>query len=250
MHRPDLSMRPSTPPVRSGKTIDSCSIVREGLTVLHEPYTTARRVLMPFVPQECMRLLDIGCYAGAFGAALKADRNMEIWGVEPDRDASRIASSRLDRVLNEPLSSETDVPDHYFDVITLNDSLEHFADPVSALRVLIKKLAMNDRSRLICTLPNMRHIECIEHLLFDKDWRYAESGIRDTTHLRFFTKKSMRRLFEETGFEVLGQHGINEDWWHKDKRLRRWFFRMMPAYTDDMRYVQYVNVCRATAPDR
>ena len=213
--------------------------------MLHEPYTTDRRVLCAFVPPDCRRLLDVGCYSAAFGAALKASRSIEVWGVEPDAEAARLAAERIDRVLNEPLTASTALSDRYFDVITLNDSLEHFADPATALRILVPKLAPGPMSRLICTLPNMRHIECLEHLLFEKDWRYEESGVRDHTHLRFFTKSSMRRLFEENGLEVLAQQGINEDWWHKTKRLRRWLFRLAPGFTEDMRYVQYVNVCRS-----
>ena len=32
--------------------------------------------------------------------------------------------------------------------------------------------------------------------------QYVETGVLDRTHLRFFTRKSMLQLFEETGYEV------------------------------------------------
>lgn len=213
-------------------------------TMLHEPYTTERKVLAKFIPDDCKRLLDVGCYSGAFGAELKAKRDIEVWGVEPDSEAAAIARQRLNKVLQEPLTQHTVLPDSYFDVITLNDSLEHIADPAAAIRTLIPKLRPRGQSRLICTLPNMRHIECLEHLFLEKDWRYTEQGIRDHTHLRFFTKLSMRRLLEENGLEVLSQQGINEDWWKRGKPLRRILFRLLPSFTDDMRYIQYVNICR------
>ena len=44
--------------------------------------------------------------------------------------------------------------------------------------------------------------------LIKKDWQYESSGILDSTHLRFFTKKSIKRLFEEQGFEIIAIKGL------------------------------------------
>jgi hypothetical protein len=40
------------------------------------------------------------------------------------------------------------------------------------------------------------------HLLFGK-FDYKSRGILDRTHLRFFTRKTARRLLEENGYEIL-----------------------------------------------
>ncbi len=48
-------------------------------------------------------------------------------------------------------------------------------------------------------------------LLRYKDFRYELSGVMDKTHLRFFTLKSMRRLFENSGYTVITSGGINKD---------------------------------------
>jgi hypothetical protein len=83
-------------------------------------------------------------------------------------------------------------------------------------------------------------VDNLEHLLFERDWRYEDSGIRDRTHLRFFTEKSIARLLSNTGFNVSSLIGINEDWWHEKKRLRRLLFKLFPEFTRDMRYIQFL----------
>ena len=211
-------------------------------TTIVEAYSGDRRELVDFVPTSCRTLLDVGCHVGAFGALLKSQRPIEVWGVEPNSDAAAKATLVLDRVINGFFDDRCHLPDSFFDAITFNDSLEHFADPWTALGVCKAKLTSG--GVVIASIPNVRYVENLEHVLFDQDWRYEVSGIRDKTHLRFFTKTSMRRLFEEAGFEVLSQVGIRAKWWQRDKLLRRLVFRLFPRFTEDMRYVQYVTIAR------
>jgi hypothetical protein len=43
-----------------------------------------------------------------------------------------------------------------------------------------------------------------------KDWKYEDSGILDRTHLKFFTQKSILRMFRESGYDVVSIQGIFE----------------------------------------
>lgn len=205
-------------------------------------YATARRELQRFVPPDATRLLDVGCYRGAFGAALKETRQVEVWGVEPDEEACRVAAQKLDHAVAARFESDVDVPDAYFDVVTFNDSLEHFADPMPPLALAKRKLRAG--GVIICVIPNMRHVDSMLHLFFDKDWKYEQSGVRDATHLRFFTRKSMVRLFEDTGFTLMQQEGIGSFWWRRDRIFSWAFVRILPYWFGDMRYEQFVNVIR------
>jgi len=206
----------------------------------------AREPLMKLVASNVRTILDIGCNRGAFGSALKGKRPVEVWGVEPDAQCAAVAAGRLDHVIIDVLRKENPLPDGYFDLITFNDSLEHMADPADALEVCKAKLAPG--GRIQCCVPNVRYIENLEHLLFERDWRYEEQGVRDRTHLRFFTEKSIVRLFVEMGFRVVQIMGINENWWQPDKRWRRVLFRLFPRLTADMRCVQIVVVAELAPP--
>jgi len=198
----------------------------------------ARPPLLKLVPADAVTILDVGCNRGAFGAAIKKVRHAEVWGIEPDVACAEVARGRLDQVINDVFRAENPIPNNYFDLITFNDSLEHMQDPAAALALCKAKL--NQRGRIQCCVPNMRHVATLEHLLLERDWQYQETGVRDRTHLRFFTEKSIVGLFTDLGFSVISKQGINEDWWDDKKVLRRLFFRMFPEYTRDMRFQQIV----------
>jgi len=197
-----------------------------------------RKALLELVPSTARTILDVGCNTGAFGYSIKNSRKAEVWGVEPDVPSARVAQERLDRVIIDNFHPGNPLPDKYFDLITFNDSLEHMPDPVMALELCKQKLL--PRGKIQCCVPNMRFIDNLEHLIIDKDWCYEEQGIRDKTHLRFFTEKSVKKLFTDTGFHVVKTIGINADWWRKKKIIRRLLFRAFPGYTSDMRHFQIV----------
>jgi SAM-dependent methyltransferase len=206
-----------------------------------------RKPLLKLVPPNAERILDIGCNRGGFGRSIKAMRKAEVWGVEPDQDAAAAARQCLDHVIADFFRPENDIPDSYFDLITFNDSLEHMADPAQALELCNRKL--RGKGKIHCCVPNMRHIDNLEHLVFEKDWRYEDHGIRDRTHLRFFTEKSIVRLFQNTGYRVVETLGINEAWWESGKPMRRLFFRLLPSFTRDMRHIQILVIAEPLNAD-
>ena len=73
-------------------------------------------------------------------------------------------------------------------------------DPADAL--MIAKDLLNKQGRIIASIPQVRSIKILKQLIFEKDWRYETSGVMDATHIRFFTKKSIIRIFKECGYEV------------------------------------------------
>ena len=141
-----------------------------------------------------------------------------MWGIDPSSSVSESASEVLDHFIHDFFSEDLNLPKHYFDVITFNDSLEHFPNhlpPLEACHSLLKPDGV-----IVASIPNVRYIENLRHLLFEMDWNYEDMGIRDRTHLRFFTKKSILRTFEEAGYQVLRIKGINPRyWWWESKRL-------------------------------
>ena len=131
------------------------------------------------------------------------------------------------------------MPEKYFDVISFNDVLEHIPDPWAALQLAARKLKPG--GRIVISIPNLRHIENLLHIFVEKDFNYEPTGIRDKTHLRFFTKKSAPKILLGTGLKLLEIKGINEQWWNKSI-ARRIAFKLFPDYLEDTKYVQYAIV--------
>jgi 2-polyprenyl-3-methyl-5-hydroxy-6-metoxy-1,4-benzoquinol methylase len=95
-------------------------------------FAEARAEMLPFVPANCHRLLDVGCGVGGFGASLKETRQIEIWGVELVSSVAAKATTKLDRVITGLFEPETKLPSGAFDCIVFNDVLEHMIAPEQA----------------------------------------------------------------------------------------------------------------------
>jgi 2-polyprenyl-3-methyl-5-hydroxy-6-metoxy-1,4-benzoquinol methylase len=171
-------------------------------------YTQTRAEMLPFIPKDAKRILDVGCGEGRFGQQLKGKLNAEVWGVEMFEAAAEIARQRLDQVLvGDVMQQLKELPDDYFDCIIFNDVLEHLVDPYQVLLSMKQKLS--PRGVVVASIPNIRYFRNLFELVIRGSWRYVEYGTLDNTHLRFFTKKSVKETFESLGYRVIGLKGVN-----------------------------------------
>lgn len=170
-------------------------------------YQNIRPEMQAFLPAVYTRVLEIGCGEGNFRANL--NQTCEYWGVELSDDAARIASEKLDKVLVGSYQEVyNDIPDDYFDLVICNDVIEHMNDHDGFLQSLKQKIRQG--SYIVGSIPNVRYISHMVDLLAKKDWQYKDKGILDRTHVRFFTEKSLKRMFSENGFMHEMMYGINK----------------------------------------
>lgn len=166
--------------------------------------STPRKEMLEFITNTPKTSLEIGCIEGLFSATIKdMHENLETWGIEPNEKVNKEECKKnLDHFFHDffPLKDEK-LPEKYFDLIILNDVLEHMYDPWEALKEC-KKL-LTDDGIIIVSLPNVRHKSVVKKLLFQNDFKYEDSGILDITHIRFFTTKTMKSMFMDTGFEIV-----------------------------------------------
>lgn len=203
-------------------------------------YAQSRPEMLRYIPDDTERLLDIGCSEGRFGAAVKtALPGCETWGVEPVAGPAKAAASRLDKVIRREVGPDAGLPDAHFDVVTMNDVLEHIphSEPVLAL----VRRVLRPGGRLVLSLPNVRYYLNVRNFLIYKDWRYCDFGIMDRTHFRFFTERSIARLLADNGFAVESIEGINAP---KLKLHYRLLFALAPGFFRDMRSPQFAVVAR------
>ena len=202
-------------------------------------YSSNRPEVAELVPENIKTILDIGCGMGFFLKSINERTRVETWGVEMMKELEIQATENVDHFIPGKIEDVvSSIPDHYFDCITMNDVLEHLVEPTEVLKLLKSKLS--DTGIMVASIPNVRYISNLRRLLIQKDWKYCEIGILDSTHLRFFTQKSMKRMFEDAGYEVLYQKGLN-----KDRSLKTTIFNLMTCcFFDDARYVRFANVVK------
>lgn len=204
-----------------------------------EYYHDARSELLNFVPDDAKLVLDVGCAGGDFGKRLKEEKGCVVWGIEPSEDAAKEAEKNLDKVVSSTFASDMpELDGQFFDAIFFNDVLEHLIDPKEALR--IAKQYLRKSGYVIASIPNILYFPAIYMILKQQDWKYEDSGILDNTHLRFFTKKSVGRLFEESGYDIKCIEGINRYSYWKFNLLNFIFLNHMT----DWRYLQFAVVAQ------
>ena len=86
-----------------------------------------------------------------------------------------------------------------FDIIILADVLEHLYDPQKVIQKMIPSLKTG--GSFYISLPNIRNVKALYQIFIKGSFEYEESGIFDKTHVRFYCKKDMIRLF--SSFEEL-----------------------------------------------
>jgi SAM-dependent methyltransferase len=148
-------------------------------------------------------VVDVGCGAGATGGLIKAKfPGTRVIGIERNANAAAIARTHLDEVIVADLA-DADLAAHLrgqsVGALLLLDVLEHLEDPWRALVAM--RAWLGPDSRVIASVPNLRNLHTLDDLAAGR-FDYGPWGVLDVTHLRFFTRASLGRMFEETGYEV------------------------------------------------
>ena len=157
-----------------------------------------RRVIEEVPPGA--RVLDVGCATGYLAAALTA-RGCRVVGFERDPESAAVAEAHCERVIVGDLESAGDRArlSDGMDVVVFGDVLEHLVDPWAALRWAHGLLAPG--GFVVASIPNVAAWPVRLGLLAGR-FEYADLGLLDRTHLRFFTRASARRLAEDAGYTV------------------------------------------------
>jgi 2-polyprenyl-3-methyl-5-hydroxy-6-metoxy-1,4-benzoquinol methylase len=154
------------------------------------------------VPLNAGRVLELGCATGRFGEALKRRRDCHITGIEYAPETAERARHSLDRVIVgdcESLNLEELFQSGEFDCLIAADVLEHLRDPEDLLRRLQPYLTCD--ASIVVSIPNVRHAGVLQAAV-QGYWTYRQEGILDRTHLRFFTRREIGKMFTRLGFEV------------------------------------------------
>jgi 2-polyprenyl-3-methyl-5-hydroxy-6-metoxy-1,4-benzoquinol methylase len=139
----------------------------------------------------------VGSASGYFGERL-AGKGYYIVGVEQDEAAASVASAFYDEFIVADVEAGLRLS-RKFDVIVLADILEHLRQPLKVL-VQLRDL-LSSTGRFVISVPNVANIYVRLSLLLGR-FEYADRGILDETHLRFFTMNSACALMQKAALRV------------------------------------------------
>lgn len=138
------------------------------------------------------KILEVGSGVGEFaGVALELLYDIEC--IEIRSYYAQLLEQKLQIKVHRSDFFDFDT-DHQYDAVVMGDVLEHFVDPILALKKVYKLL--NKHGVFWLSTPNFQSAHT--RLLDDSDpmWRVCE-------HLQFFSYVGLRKILIEAGFEVL-----------------------------------------------
>lgn len=137
------------------------------------------------------RVLEVGCGIGHNLAAFRRF-GCDVVGVEPSSAAVRFARERFGLDVREAYLEDADLDGSSFDLVVIDNVLEHLPDPVGTLQLIADLLVKG--GRIFVDVPNLN---AWEGRLLGNRWGIFEEG-----HLNFFTPESLERTIIEAGFRL------------------------------------------------
>ncbi len=162
-------------------------------------FSLVRRDIIELIPSGKNKILEIGCGKGFSLLEMKKTGKAE-YTVGVDIIDSDEAKRNMDEFYNVNIENYNLPFNDYFDIIVCGDVLEHLVDPWRTVKKL--KTYLKTNGLLIASIPNIREIRVLATIFLKGSFEYHDSGILDKTHLRFFCKKDMIKLFKNANFKI------------------------------------------------
>jgi 2-polyprenyl-3-methyl-5-hydroxy-6-metoxy-1,4-benzoquinol methylase len=146
-------------------------------------------------------VLELGCASGAMTKLIR-EQDCRVTGVEFDPAEAEKAREFAEKVYVANLEAPDaldELGDARFDVVLAGDVLEHLRDPLPLLTKVGTML--NDDGYVVVSIPNVAHGSLRLSLLQGR-WDYADYGLLDRTHLKFFTHSSLLEMFEDANLRI------------------------------------------------
>jgi SAM-dependent methyltransferase len=161
--------------------------------------------LLPLIPKDASRVIEVGCGGGGLAREyLKINSGCDWVGIEIDAayaDFARVHCSRVITGSIEHLGKDAFESLFPSSCWSFGDVLEHLYDPWAVLTRI--RQSLHPDAQILACIPNAQHWS-IQARLNCGEFDYADAGLMDRTHIRWFTRKTILNLFQSCGFRVIG----------------------------------------------
>jgi len=178
--------------------VDAASVTSAPYRLKDDPSSSHSLILAALGGGGGRRVLDVGAADGFLAERLTAC-GWQVTALERDPALADAARGKCREVVVVDLDRDSPPLDGPFDAALYGDVLEHLSDPLAVMRRLNSLLAPG--ALVIVSVPNVAHLWVRLSLLFGR-FEYADRGILDGTHLRFFTRRTFLDFLDRTGLEV------------------------------------------------
>lgn len=162
-----------------------------------DPYSSHSVILSRVGPGKGRRLLDVGSAQGVLAQRF-TELGFEVTCIEGSPELAALGKDKCRQMIVADLDKPLPQLNGQFDVIVYGDILEHLRNPMEVFTGFNRSL--RPEGQVIVSVPNMAHLWVRLNLLIGR-LPYADRGILDRTHLRFFTLASFRRFLSDAGLE-------------------------------------------------
>jgi glycosyltransferase involved in cell wall biosynthesis len=144
------------------------------------------------------RILHLDCGSGLFAERLRAAGHT-VTGI--DEQEAEGVRDRVHAFVRGNISDGIPVEAGAgFDVVIAGDVIEHVVNPPATLREI--RRVLRPGGQVLLSVPNFAHWYPRTRVMLGL-FGYDRRGILDRTHLRFFTRATLRRLVRRAGFDIL-----------------------------------------------
>lgn len=149
-----------------------------------------------FGPSRHKNLFEIGCAYGFFLDVAKNNFD-NVQGIDINNDGVAYASGQLKlNVINADFLKHN-FGSQQFDVVCMWDTIEHLRQP----QLYLEKLSRHMRSGALIALTT-GDIDSFNARLRKDKWRL----MRPLTHVHFFSKKTLKKILNTYGFDIIYEH--------------------------------------------
>lgn len=155
----------------------------------------ARR-LRRFEPyRETGRFLEVGCREGHL-LAVARELGWEVTGVEPEPDPARVARERFDLDVHCGYLDTAGYPADAFDVVYLNEVIEHIPEPLPVFREIARVLRPGG-----VVYVKTGNCESFTARRYGSAWSYY--AYDRIGHVSFYSPHTLRRLYDAAGLTLV-----------------------------------------------